>query len=68
MQGVVRWFNSSKGYGFIRMSDGSDCFVHYRNIAGEGFRELHENDHVEFNVQTTAKGLSAVNVRVLPTE
>ena len=48
--GKVKWFNESKGYGFIQRDDGSDVFVHYSNITGKGFRTLKENDDVEFEV------------------
>ncbi len=60
--GKVKWFNESKGYGFIEREDGTDVFVHYTNIAGQGFRTLKENDEVEFEVNEGPKGLQAVNV------
>jgi cold shock protein len=60
--GKVKWFNESKGYGFIQQDEGADVFVHYTNIIGQGFRTLKENDEVEFEVNDGAKGLQAVNV------
>jgi CspA family cold shock protein len=60
--GKVKWFNESKGYGFIQRDDGADVFVHYTNIVGQGFRTLKENDEVEFEVTEGPKGLQAVNV------
>ena len=60
--GKVKWFNESKGYGFIEREDGTDVFVHYTNIAAKGFRTLKENDEVEFEVNEGPKGLQAVNV------
>ncbi len=60
--GKVKWFNESKGYGFVEREDGADVFVHYTNIVGKGFRTLKENDEVEFEVNEGPKGLQAVNV------
>jgi CspA family cold shock protein len=60
--GKVKWFNESKGYGFIEREDGADVFVHYTNITGQGFRTLKENDEVEFETNEGPKGLQAVNV------
>ena len=60
--GKVKWFNESKGYGFIQREEGADLFVHYTNIVGKGFRTLKENDEVEFEVNEGPKGLQAVNV------
>ena len=60
--GTVKWFNGSKGYGFITREEGDDVFVHYRNIEGEGFKSLEDGDKVEFNVEQGAKGLQAANV------
>ena len=60
--GKVKWFNESKGYGFIEREDGADVFVHYTNIMGKGFRTLKENEEVEFEVNEGPKGLQAVNV------
>ena len=60
--GTVKWFNSSKGYGFIQRQEGDDIFVHYNAINGEGFRTLEEGQKVEFAVTETAKGLQAADV------
>jgi len=63
MRGKVKWFNESKGYGFIeREDDGSDVFVHYTEIQGEGFRTLFEGDEVGFDVVDDEKGPKATNV------
>jgi CspA family cold shock protein len=61
--GTVKWFNESKGFGFIARSNGDDVFVHYKAIAGEGFRSLREGDAVEFEVAEGPKGLRAVSVK-----
>ncbi len=62
-QGTVKWFNDSKGFGFITLDDGSkDCFVHHSAIQGDGFRSLSEGDRVEFDVVQGEKGPSAENV------
>jgi CspA family cold shock protein len=61
-QGVVKWFNSQKGYGFITQDDGQDVFVHYSAIAGEGFRTLDQGQRVAFDVIQGPKGLQAANV------
>ncbi len=63
--GTVKWFNESKGYGFIVGPDGLDLFVHYSEIRGEGFRNLKENQQVSYDIGSNAKGLSAVDVEVL---
>ena len=61
--GTVKWFNDSKGFGFITPEDGSkDCFVHHTEIQGSGFRSLAEGDRVEFDVVADAKGPKATNV------
>ena len=60
--GTVKWFNTSKGYGFITREEGDDVFVHYNSIVGEGFKSLDEGDKVEFEVEEGAKGLQAANV------
>jgi CspA family cold shock protein len=61
--GTVKWFNSSKGYGFITRDSGGDVFVHYSSIQGVGFRNLEEGDRVEFEVGEGRKGPAAVDVR-----
>ena len=61
--GKVKWFNNSKGYGFITTEDGRDAFVHYSDIAGEGFRTLEEGDDVEFELAEGPKGSKALNVQ-----
>jgi CspA family cold shock protein len=60
--GTVKWFNGSKGYGFISREDGEDVFVHYSAIQSEGFRTLEEGQRVEFTVERGPKGLQAANV------
>ena len=61
-QGTVKWFNGSKGFGFIEQEDGEDVFVHFSAVQGEGFKTLAEGDRVEFEVQQGPKGLQAANV------
>ncbi|MBN1811364.1 MAG: cold-shock protein [Anaerolineae bacterium] len=63
--GTVKWFNDSKGYGFISREAGEDVFVHYSAIEGNGFRSLREDQQVEFAVEQGPKGLQAVRVTVL---
>jgi CspA family cold shock protein len=58
----VKWFNDSKGFGFIARDDGSDIFVHYSSIQGNGFKSLAEGDEVNFDVENGEKGLKAINV------
>lgn len=62
MKGTVKWFNDSKGYGFIQRSAGDDLFVHFSSIVGEGFRTLQEGEEVEFEIRETEKGPQAANV------
>jgi len=61
-RGKVQWFNASKGYGFISQEDGSDVFVHFSAIQGDGFKTLDEGQEVEFDVIKGAKGPQAANV------
>lgn len=61
-QGSVKWFNESKGYGFITADEGKDVFVHYSAIQGEGFKTLHEGEKVSFEIVNGEKGPQAANV------
>ena len=61
-KGVVKWFNDSKGFGFIEQENGADVFVHFSSIQGEGFKSLAEAQEVSFDVVQGAKGLQAANV------
>ncbi|RMF58065.1 MAG: cold-shock protein [Calditrichaeota bacterium] len=60
--GTVKWFNSSKGYGFITREEGEDVFVHYKSIEGDGFKSLEEGDQVRFEIGQGPKGLQAIKV------
>lgn len=60
--GTVKWFNESKGFGFITAEDGRDVFVHYSSIQGNGFKSLAEGDGVSFDTESGPKGPKAVNV------
>jgi CspA family cold shock protein len=60
--GTVKWFNETKGFGFISGDSGDDIFVHYSSIAGNGFKSLLEGDSVSFEIEDGDKGLKAVNV------
>jgi CspA family cold shock protein len=63
--GTVKWFNDSKGFGFITSEDGSDVFVHHTSIQGNGFKSLAEGDSVSFDTEKGQKGPKAVNVTKL---
>ncbi len=65
VKGTVKWFNDSKGYGFLAQPEGEDIFVHFSAIRSDGFRTLKEGQEVEFTVERGPKGLQASNVTVL---
>lgn len=64
-EGRVKWFNEKKGFGFILDSDGNEIFVHYKEIQGEGFKTLQENDLVTYLIEKGPKGLKAQDVVVV---
>jgi len=61
-KGTVKWFNGSKGYGFIAREEGEDVFVHYNSIEGDGYKSLDEGDQVQFEIGQGPKGLQATKV------
>ena len=61
--GTVKWFNDTKGFGFVTSEDGTDAFVHYSDIGGDGFKSLAEGDEVAFELTEGPKGPKAVNVQ-----
>jgi CspA family cold shock protein len=63
--GIVKWFNNSKGYGFIEQEDGPDVFVHKSGISAAGFKTLKEGERVRFDIEQGEKGPAAVNVTVV---
>ena len=63
VRGKVKWFNDSKGFGFLEQENGEDVFCHFSAITGEGFKSLQEGDAVEFDVVKGPKGLQAANVK-----
>lgn len=65
IKGTVKWFNATKGYGFISSEDGEDVFVHYSAISGDGFKTLEEGQNVEFEIVEGQKGPQATNVTKL---
>ena len=64
-EGIVKWFNEKKGYGFIEQEDGPDVFVHFSGINASGFKSLQEGDRVTFDIEDGQKGAAAVNVTVV---
>jgi cold shock protein len=64
IQGTVKWFNSSKGYGFLAQEAGADIFVHFSAIEADGYRSLEEGQKVEFSIEKGPKGLQAAHVTV----
>jgi len=65
IQGTVKWFNSSKGYGFLAQEGGADIFVHFSAIDSEGYRSLEEGQKVEFSIEKGPKGLQAAHVKAI---
>ena len=65
MKSKVKWFNDSKGFGFIEYNEGEDIFVHYSAIKAEGYKTLSEGQEVSFNLVDTSKGYQAQNVEVI---
>ena len=65
INGTVKWFNNSKGYGFLTQENGEDVFVHFTEIRAEGFRTLEEGQRVRFSVEKGPKGLQAKNVELI---
>lgn len=63
--GTVKWFNNSKGYGFLSQEGGADVFVHHTAIQGEGFHTLEEGQKVEFSIEKGPKGLQAAMVKII---
>lgn len=66
-KGTVKWFNNSKGWGFITTEDGTEAFVHYSDVDGEGFKALYVGDNVEFEMADGPRGPKAIQVKKLQT-
>jgi CspA family cold shock protein len=64
-EGTVKWFNNSKGYGFIQQQDGEDLFVHFKSIVADGFKTLEEGQKVEFEIGEGQKGPQALEVKLI---
>jgi CspA family cold shock protein len=64
-EGTVKWFNNSKGYGFIQQQDGEDLFVHFKSIVADGFKTLEEGQKVEFEIGEGQKGPQALEVKIV---
>ena len=62
-QGIVKWFNDRKGYGFISQEDGNDVFVHFSSIEADGYKTLSEGDTVDFDIEESDRGPEAKNVK-----
>ena len=65
MKGKVKWFDGTKGYGFITGEDGKEVFVHYSGIVKDGFKALNEKQEVEYELGEGSKGIQAINVKVV---
>lgn len=63
--GIVKWFNNSKGFGFIEQEEGPDVFVHFSGIQSDGFKTLNDGDRVTFDIEEGEKGPAAVNVVIV---
>ena len=62
VEGTIKWFNEKKGFGFIQQDNGTDVFVHFSSILGDGFKTLAEGQRVQFDIEEGSKGPKAVNV------